>query len=43
MSAGAKTIMVPDLVQPNDEIRNVVHDVCKSLKEASYLIEKDLL
>lgn len=43
VSAGAKTIMVPDLVQPNDEIRNVVHDVCKSLKEASYLIEKDLL
>ncbi len=43
VSAGAQTIMVPDLVQPNDEIRSIVHAVCGSLKEASYLIENDLL
>lgn len=43
VSAGAQTIMVPDLLQPNNEIRNIVHAVCESLKEASYLIENDLL
>lgn len=43
VSAGAQTIMVPDLLQPNNEIRNIVHAVCESLKEASYLVENDLL
>lgn len=39
----AKTIMIPDLVQPTDEIRNMVADVCTTLKEASDKIEKNLL
>lgn len=43
VSAGAQTIMVPDLLQPNNEIRNMLHAVCESLKEASYLVENDLL
>ncbi len=39
----AKTIMIPDLVQPTDEIRSMVADVCTTLKEASDKIEKNLL
>ncbi len=39
----AKTIMIPDLVQPTDEIKSMVADVCTTLKEASDKIEKNLL
>lgn len=39
-AAGCKTIMVPDLVQPDDEIRGIADGVCTTLKEASDLIEK---
>lgn len=43
VSSGAKTIMVPDLLQPTEEIRNKVHAVCKTLKEASERIENNLI
>lgn len=39
----AKTIMIPDLVQPTEEIRSMVADVCTTLKEASDKIEGNLL
>ena len=41
VSSGARTIMVPDLVQPTDEIREKVAAVCTTLKEASIKIEND--
>ena len=41
VSSGARTIMVPDLVQPTDEIREMVAAVCTTLKEASIKIEND--
>ncbi len=43
VASKAKTIMIPDLVQPTDEIRSMVADVCKTLKEASEKIEKNIL
>ena len=43
VASKAKTIMIPDLVQPTEEIRNMVADVCTTLKEASDKIEKNLL
>lgn len=43
VASKAKTIMIPDLVQPTDEIRNIVADVCTTLKEASDKIEENLL
>ena len=41
VSSGARTIMVPDLVQPTDEIRKMVAAVCTTLKQASEKIEND--
>ncbi len=43
VTAGAKTIMVPDLVQPNKEIRSLVTAVCETLDEASKMIENDYI
>lgn len=43
VASGAKTIMIPDLTQPTDEIRAKVAMVCKTLKEASDLIEEGKL
>lgn len=43
VASKAKTIMIPDLVQPTDEIRNIVAAVCTTLKEASDKIEENLL
>lgn len=43
VASKAKTIMIPDLVQPTDEIRNMVAAVCTTLKEASDKIEENLL
>lgn len=39
IASGATTIMVPDQIQPTEEIRNKVHAVCTTLKEASEKIE----
>lgn len=38
-AAGCETIMVPDLVQPDDEIRSIADGVCTTLKEAAEKIE----
>lgn len=43
IAAGSKTIMIPDLLQPTDEIRNQVSAVYKTLKEASDAIEKGFI
>ncbi len=43
VASSAKTIMIPDLVQPNEEIRSMVADVCTTLKEAADKIESNVL
>ena len=40
-AAGARTIMVPDLIQPDETIRQKAYAVCKTLKEAAERIEKN--
>ena len=40
-AAGLYTIMVPDIVQPDDEIRALADQVFPSLKEVLESIEKD--
>lgn len=40
-ASGARTIMVPDLIQPDDAIRQKAYAVCKTLKEAADRIEKN--
>lgn len=37
-SAGMKVIMVPDKIQPNDELLQMTWKVCKSLKEVSEIL-----
>jgi HAD superfamily hydrolase (TIGR01509 family) len=39
-NAGMVPIMVPDLIEPDDEIRQLTHSVCKDLFEARETIEK---
>ena len=39
-AAGCETIMVPDLAQPDAEIRSLAAGVCTTLKEAADKIEK---
>ena len=39
-AAGCKTIMIPDMTQPDDEMRSLAACVCVSLTEASEKIEK---
>lgn len=41
-SAGMKTVMVPDLLQPTDEIMPMINCMCKSLDEAIAYIDKNL-
>ncbi len=43
VASGAKTIMVPDLLQPTEEIRQEVTAVCKTLKEAAEQIETNVI
>ena len=38
-AAGMVTVMVPDLIAPNDEIRSLAHYVCTSLLEIKPLVE----
>lgn len=39
LASGAKTIMIPDQIQPTEELRERVDAVCTTLKEASEKIE----
>lgn len=43
VASGARTIMVPDLTQPTEEIQKKVAKVCITLKEASDLIKEGKL
>lgn len=39
-NAGCYTVMIPDMLQPNDEIRKVADEICESLSVASKAIEE---
>ena len=39
-NAGCYTVMIPDMLQPNDEIRKVADEICVTLSEASKFIEE---
>ncbi|MBE6122198.1 MAG: HAD family phosphatase [Erysipelotrichaceae bacterium] len=41
-ASGAKVIMVPDMLQPTDEIRALTHHVCSSLLEAVEVLSKEI-
>ena len=41
-ASGARTIMVPDLIQPDEAIRKKAFAVCKTLKEAAEQIERNV-
>ena len=38
-SANIKAVMVPDLIEPTDEIKPMIYKVCKDLKEVIELID----
>ena len=41
LASGCRTIMVPDLWQPDDDMRQKVAAVCKDLEEAAVYIDSD--
>lgn len=42
-SAGLVTVMVPDLIEPTNEIKKLCYKVCKNLKEVITLIKQEEL
>ena len=42
-AAGCRTIMIPDITAPDDEMRQLAADICTTLAEASGKIEKGSL
>ncbi len=40
VASGSKTIMIPDLLQPNEEMKKIAYAICSTLSEASERIEK---
>ena len=43
LASGAKTIMVPDLMEPTDEIRKKAYRICKNLNEVIDILKKEIL
>ena len=41
-AAGMTTVMVPDLLQPTDEIRPMIHYLCRDLNEAAARLQEAL-
>ncbi|MBQ1830533.1 MAG: HAD family hydrolase, partial [Ruminococcus sp.] len=40
-AAGMTTVMVPDFLEPTDEIRPMIDCLCKSLEESILYMEKE--